>query len=140
MMTKRKLIVLFMAAITLGACTTEDDAGETEALDPIEEEAAVEEAPDESVVTDEELAPVSDNELTEAERIDDISQYDEFSEQDIFDPTGYDAYLITDNGSTRVILFNDGDDQMFKSVFIEEDNRLKIIDLQNNELLLNSPL
>lgn len=139
-MNKKKLIVLFMAAATLGACTTEEDPGETEALDPIEEEAALEEEPDESMVTDEELAPVSDNEFEEAEIIDDLEQYQEFEEQDVFDPAGYDAYLITDNGSTRVILFTDGEEQVYKSIFIEEDNRLKIIDLKNNELLLNSPL
>ncbi|MER2064237.1 MAG: hypothetical protein ABS873_06265 [Alkalibacterium sp.] len=139
-MNKKKLIVLFMAAFTLGACTTEEDPGETEALDPIEEEAAVEEEPGESMVTDEELAPVSDSELEEAEAIDDIEQYEEFEEQDVFDPTGYDAHLVTDNGNTRVILFTEGDVQMFKSIFIEEESRLKIIDLQNNELLLNSPL
>lgn len=139
-MKKGKLILLFMAAATLGACTTEEDPGEAEALDPIEEEAAIEEEPNEGMVTEEELAPVSESEMDEAESIDNIDQYEEFEEQDVFDPTGYDAYLITDNGSTRVILFTDGDEQVFKSIFTEEDNRLKIIDLQNNELLLNSPL
>ncbi|OJF95340.1 hypothetical protein [Alkalibacterium sp. 20] len=139
-MNKRKLIVLFLAATTLAACTTDDGAGETETLDPIEEEAAIEEEPGEALVTDEEMAPISDEELEQAEVIDDLDQYPEFAEQDAFDPTVYDAYLITDNGSTRVILFQDGDEQVFKSVYIEEDNRLKIIDLQNNELLINSPL
>lgn len=139
-MIKRKIAVLFLAAATLASCTTDDGMGETETLDPIEEEAAVEVEPDESMVTDEELAPVSDEEFQQAEPIDDIDQYEEFGEQDVFDPTGYDAYLITDNGATRVILFNDGEEQFFKSIYIEGDNRLKIIDLQNNELLLNSPL
>lgn len=139
-MNKKKLLVLFMAAATLGACTTEEDPGETEALDPIEEEAALEEEPDEAVVTEEELAPVSDSDMEAAEMIEDIEQYEEFEDQDVFDPTGYDARLITDNGSTRVILFSEGEEQMFKSIFIEEESRLKIIDLKNNELLLNSPL
>ncbi|WP_423188761.1 hypothetical protein ACO1PF_09215 [Alkalibacterium sp. f15] len=139
-MNKRKSIVLFLAATTLAACTTDDGVGETETLDPIEEEAAIEEEPGEAVVTDEEMAPISDEELEQAEAIDDLDQYPEFAEQDAFDPTGYDAYLITNNGTTRVILFQDGDEQVFKSVYIEADNRLKIIDLQNNELLINSPL
>lgn len=139
-MNKRKLIALFVAATTLAACGAEDETGETETLDPIEEEAAVEEEPDESVVTDEELAPASDEELEQAEQIDDLDQYEEFNEQDAFDPTDLDAYLITDNGNTRVVIFQDGDEQVFKSIYIQEDNRLKVIDLQNNELLLNSPL
>ncbi|MFO8068464.1 MAG: hypothetical protein R6U02_00470 [Alkalibacterium sp.] len=139
-MNKKNLVILFLATTTLAACTSDDEVGETETLDPIEEEAAIEDEPGEAVVTDEELAPISEEELEQAEAIDDLDQYAEFAEQDVFDPTGYDAYLITDNGTTRVILFQDGDEQVFKSIYIEEDNRLKIIDLRNNELLLNSPL
>lgn len=139
-MNKRKLIVLFLAASTLAACTSDDGVGETETLDPIEEEAGVEDEPGESVVSDGELDSATDEELEQAVIIEDINQYEEFSEQDAFDPSAYDAYLITDNGATRVIIFREGNTQVFKSIYIEDDNRLKIIDLQNNELLLNSPL
>ncbi|GEK91374.1 hypothetical protein [Alkalibacterium kapii] len=139
-MKNKKIIVLFLTALTLAGCTDESDPGETEALDPIEEEAAVEEEPNETVVTEEELAPVSEEEKNQAEVIDDIDTYEEFKTQDVFEPTDYDAHLITDNSNTRVILFSEGEEQVYKSIFIKEDNRLKIIDLQNDQLLINSPL
>lgn len=139
-MKNKKMIVLFLAALTLAGCTDESDPGETEALDPIEEEAAVEEEPNESSVTEDELAPVTDEEKSQGQSLDTIDDYEEFKSQDVFEPTDYDAHLVTDNTNTRVILFSEGEEQVYKSVFIKRDNRLKIIDLQKDQLIINSPL
>lgn len=138
-MNKRKLIVLFMAAATLGACTTEDDPGETESLDPIEEEAAIEDEPNEGIVADEDLAPVSEGELEQAELVENLDDYEEFAEQDVFDPNDYDGYLVSD-GQRRVFVFMEDDVQLFKTIYIEDDNSLMIIDVANQEVIQNSPI
>ncbi|SFC15072.1 hypothetical protein SAMN04488102_103229 [Alkalibacterium subtropicum] len=138
-MNKRKLIVLFMAALTLGACTTEDDPGETEGLDPIEEEAAIEDEPNEAIITEEDLAPVSDEELEQAELVENLDEYEEFAEQDGFDPNDYDAYLVSE-GTRRVFVFMEGDVQIFKTIYVEEDNSLEIIDVANEQVIQNSPI
>lgn len=138
-MNKSKLITLFLATATLAACTTEEDPGVTESLDPIEEEAALEDEPNEGIVTDEDLMPVSDAELEQAEMIDNLDDYEEFSAQDAFDPSDYDAYLVSE-GTRRVFVFLEDDVQIFKTIYIEEDNSLEIIDIPNEEVIQNSPI
>ncbi|WP_225743571.1 hypothetical protein [Marinilactibacillus sp. Marseille-P9653] len=139
----KKMIGLLLSVSLLGACNAgdTDEATEDTTLTQ-EEEAAVD---DETQVTDaaateEEMAPVDDEDLEDAEMISDLSDYEEFADQDTFDPSQLDAYLITDNPGTRVILFTEGDEQMFKSIYIKEDNRFKVVDLVENELLINAPL
>lgn len=149
-MNIKKLLALLAAASTLAACQTDDtdpagnDVGEVddtdEDIDTQEEEAELDEDPAEVVVSDEELAPVSDEELDNAEPVDDLSQYEEFQEQDVFTPEDYDAYLISDEGGVREIIFTEDDEQVFKSIFIIEDNNLRVIDLINSEVLINDPI
>ncbi|EXJ23173.1 hypothetical protein ADIAL_1320 [Alkalibacterium sp. AK22] len=149
-----------VASLALTACGTNDEAelengGELEDteqpaeeevtddqgdIDTQEDEAALDNEPDEDMVTDEELALASEAELEEAEPIEDLSQYEEFAEQDVFSPDNYDAYLLSDEGGMREILFMDNSQQLFRSIYTYEDNNLRIIDLINQELLLNSPL
>ncbi|MCC5894637.1 MAG: hypothetical protein JJU16_04180 [Alkalibacterium sp.] len=154
----KKLLALLVASSTLAACQTNDtdtDSGEDdledteeigevddtdEDIDTQEEEAELDDDPSEAVVSEEDLQPVSDEELDSAEPIDDLSQYEEFNEQNVFNPEQYDAYLVTDNGGNRVIIFVEDSEQVFKSIFVKEDNRLKVIDLTENELLINDPI
>lgn len=139
----KKVIGLLFSISLLGACNAgdTDEASEKTTLTQ-EEEAAVDDETQvtEAAATEEEMAPVNDEDLEDAEMISDLSEYEEFEDQDTFDPSQLDAYLITDNPGTRVILFTDGDEQMFKSIYIKEDNRFKVVDLVENELLINAPL
>jgi len=146
----KKLIALLTATSTLAACQTDDttdpavtDGDETEETGEdidTQEEAELDDDPSEVVVSDEELEPVSDEDLENAEPIEDLDQYEEFEEQDVFSPEDYDAYLISDEGGVREIIFVEEEEQVFKSIFIMEDNNLRVIDLINSEVLINDPI
>lgn len=139
----KKMIGLLFSISLLGACNAgdTDEANEETTLTQEEEAAGDDETQvTEAAATEEEMAPVDDEDLEDAEMISDLSEYEEFENQNTFDPSQLDAYLITDNPGTRVVLFTDGDEQMFKSIYIKEDNRFKVVDLVENELLINAPL
>lgn len=133
----KKILSLFLATALLGACTEGDSGSETITT---EEEAAVEEEVSDTVATDQEMAPASDSELEDAEVITDLSDYEEFKDQDVFDPTQFETYAVEDNTAVRVIIFLEDNKQAYKTIYIKEDNRFKVIDLRENELLLNTPI
>lgn len=132
-----EILSLFLATALLGACTEGDSGSETITT---EEEAAVKEEVSDTVATDQEMAPASDSELEDAEVITDLSDYEEFKDQDVFDPTQFETYAVEDNTAVRVIIFLEDDEQVYKTIYIKEDNRFKVIDLRENELLLNTPI
>lgn len=147
-----KGLALLAAASTLAACQTDETDAPVNGVDEIDGVGEVEETeedietyeedddPADAIVTDQELEPVSDEELDNAELIDDLSQYEEFEEQDVLNLDEYDAYLLSDEGGRREIIFTENDEQIFKSIFIIEDNNLRIIDLMNAEVLINDPI
>ncbi|MCC5889471.1 MAG: hypothetical protein JJU01_02805 [Alkalibacterium sp.] len=153
-MNLKKIGVVFAAGAVLAACQTDEtDTGETEVdqieetedtngedLDTQEDEAALDEDPDEAVISDEDMAPVSDEDLDNAEAVDDLSQYEEFEQQDVFVPEDYDAYLVSEEGGRRIFVFTEDGEQVFKSIYVTPDNQLQIIDLVNDELLMNDPI
>lgn len=146
-MNIKKLVALLAVSSTLAACQTDDtDVPEPEMedtdeeIDTQEEEAELDDDPAEFVVSDEELEPYDEDQIDAAEPIDDLSQYEEFEGQDAFDPDQFDAYLVLDEGGRREIIFMEDDEQVFKSIYIEEDNNLRIIDLPNSEVILNAPI
>ncbi len=87
-----------------------------------ENELDAEEVQDEShEVTEEDTASASDEEMDEAEEVDNYADAGELSKQDFFDPEEYDGHLITDNEGTRIFIFRDGDQQMYKTIFIKNN-------------------
>lgn len=153
-MNLKKLGILLAAGAVLSACQTDEtetndiDTEEVqdtedvngEDLDTQEDEAALEDGADEAVVSDEDMAPVSDEELENAEAIGDLTQYEEFEEQDVFVPEDYVAYLVSEEGGRRVFVFTENDEQVFKTIYVMPDNQLQVIDLVNDELLMNDPI
>lgn len=154
-MNFKKLGFLLAAGAVLSACQTDetetndtdteqmeetDDVNGEEDIDTQEDEAALEEDPDEAVVSDEDMAPVSDEELETAEAIGDLTQYEEFEEQDVFVPEDYVAYLVSEEGGRRIFVFTEDDEQVFKTIYVMPDNQLQVIDLVNDELLMNDPI
>lgn len=103
-----------------------EEAQETEAINNIETEES-----------SEEMAPASEEDLEQSEAVSEFTDYPELSSQDIFNPEAFDTRLVTDNPGTRVFIFRDAEQQVYKTVYIKSNNRLKVIDLANNELLLN---
>lgn len=90
--------------------------------------------------SEEDMAPASDEELEEGESVSDFTNYSELEMQDFFNPEEFDASLVTNNPGTRVFIFRDGDQQAYKTVFIKNNNRLKVIDIINDELLMNEQI
>lgn len=129
-----------MSGLLLAACDNPTEDPDPE--DPIveEQDAIEDEEPGEAIVTDEEMEPVSDDELEQAEVIDDLSQYEEFVDQDVFVPDDLEARLISDDSTSRVIVFLEDGEQVFKSTFMKEESRLRVVDFIDNELLMNDPI
>ena len=131
---KRIVYTLFMSGALLLACATPtenenlpEESQETESAENIEEEEANAEA----------MTPATEDEIEQAESVSEFSNYEEIEYQDIFNPDEYEAHLITDNPGTRVFIFRDGEQQAYKTIYIKSENRLKLINIANNEMLLN---
>lgn len=140
-------IAILLATLTLGACDTDtteetptEPTDQETSIDTLEEQAAEDDDPTDAVVTDEQLAPVSEDDLDGAETIDNLDEFEEFTEQDTFNPENLDAHLVMDDSSERVIVFTENGEQAFKSIFVKEDNRLIIINLNDQEVLQNDPI
>lgn len=88
----------------------------------------------------EEMESATSEEIQLAETPDDYSSYPELAAQDIFQPSDFTGHLITDNPGTRVFIFKEGETQAYKTVFIKNNQRLKVIDLVNHELLMNEQI
>jgi hypothetical protein len=87
------------------------------------------------------MAPVSEEDAANAEKVTDISQYEELEyAKDTIDFSGYESRLLTDNQGTRVMFFSEGSEQVYKTVFVKNDNWLKVIDLKADDLLLNEKI
>lgn len=79
----------------------------------------------------------NDNNNEEASIENDSSEMEEFDEydtiQDEADIEDLKADVVEDNSNKRIILFKDNDQKVYKSIFIKNKNRLKIIDIQDDE-------
>jgi len=115
--------------------SNEAESTDTQTEDSTEEQETLEEV--DQGVDEEDMAPASNEEIENSESVLEFGNYEELSYQDFFNPEEYGARLITDNPGTRVFIFHDGEQQAYKTVFIKNDNRLKVIDINNNELLMN---
>ena len=76
----------------------------------------------------------SDNEMVATEDTNATYKYDEqevIEEQ--IEEGGYDVVVETDNPGSRVMFYEMDGEKYYKTVFVKDENRLKIIDIQNNE-------
>ena len=113
---------------------TEDE--DTTESDENESDADSEEASDEDV-SEEDMASADEEELESAEKVSDHEEYEELSAQDFFNPDDYTSHLVVDNPGKRIFVFEDNGQQAYKTIYIKKANRLKIIDLKNDDLLMN---
>lgn len=64
----------------------------------------------------------------------------EYEEQEIIEKEiaegKYDVEVETDNKGTRVMFYEIDGEKYYKTIFVKNDNRLKIIDLQNDDGLI----
>lgn len=129
----KKLLVAFLGLALLAGCseetvdTNEDNAVETENVD-VEENVTIEENAEKSANSTEENKGQSD-----------IKSYPEFVMlAKHIDLTKYIANVETDNEGTRIIFFENSEGKKeYKSTFVKNENRLKIIKLDDDGLIFN---
>lgn len=150
----KKVMVFFAAAFILGGCSTKttdepvvesSDSAAQSSKEVMTESASSESmAVESSAVTesaseeDKDMAPVSEEEVASAEMVTDISQYEEL--EYTIDLSGYESRMLTDNQGTRVMLFSKDNEQVYKTVYVKNNNWLKVIDLKGDNLLLNEKI
>ena len=83
------------------------------------------------------IEEASKKKLENSEAIDSLENYQEFWSQDYFNPEDFQIHLSTDNPGTRIFIFHEDSEQYYKTIFIKDEKRLKIIDLVNDKLLMN---
>ncbi|HJB24089.1 MAG TPA: hypothetical protein H9946_08040 [Candidatus Jeotgalibaca pullicola] len=141
----KKISLLFIASLALAACAAESNSGSSESVETIESEVSSapesvetsEHSSQESETASEDLGGVTEEELANAESVSEYDSYEELVYQDIFNPEQYQGSILTDNQGKRIFLFSDGQNQIYKTIYIKHDNRLKIIDLQKDDLVYN---
>ncbi|PWA09693.1 hypothetical protein DCC39_12690 [Pueribacillus theae] len=70
---------------------------------------------------------------TTTEDYEDLQSIDEGQ----FNPSDYEVRILTDNANKRVLMFiDDHDKRSFKTVNVKHDHFLKVIDIQQNQLVM----
>lgn len=159
----KKLVLVGALSILLAGCSDdeaakepimpEDDSSsieENEKNTPPEDNEVAEEEASEDVTDSDTSATENDSDSTSNESDSDASSsgnselagYEEYATVvEVADVEGMKGIVETDNPGTRVILFEDGTGKKtVKSVFVKNDNRLKIISLNDDGLLYNDIL
>ena len=127
-----KLIALALTLFLFAGCSTQEDVDSTD--------STVSQVETSSEAVEDDLAFVPEEELGSADDIQQ-SEYPELSTlQEMIDLETVESYLITDNPGTRVIVFVEDGEQAYKSIYIKSDNRLKLVDFEANELMLDEEL
>lgn len=117
-----KLLLLVFTLFLLAGCSTEQE-------DTTAPETAVEVS---------QMDGVSKEELDSAEVIEELADYPETETiQETIDLTDLTGYVISDNPGTRILIFTHEDNQVYKSIFVKDENHLKVIDLEQNDLVID---
>jgi len=155
-MKRLKITTIALAStILLAGCTqqttsenNEDNevAATSETMETTESsnmESSVSTAQSETVESTEETSTEESTTETESSEEDNVADLEEGEElQDTIDDLdNLNVETATDNPNKRVLLFsNDEGEKQYKSVFIKQKNRLKIIDINNDDLLMNQEI
>ncbi|SFQ41692.1 hypothetical protein SAMN04488506_1904 [Desemzia incerta] len=121
-----KLLILLLTLGLLAGCSTEQQTdSEQDSTAIVSSEDAVEES-------------VSKEELNEAEVIDDLTEYPETTAiQETIELTELTGYIVSDNPGTRILIFTNEEKQVYKSILVKDEKQLKVIDLEQNEVLID---
>lgn len=144
-MKRALLLLLVLVALVLAACGNDKDESSEPAdgttQEPDQSEESGESETNEDATDDEEASESEKADDEESGEIDHsaIEGFEEFDViADNIDLDSYKSILETDNKGNRIILFEDASGKKeFKSVFVKNDKRLKIIKLKDDGLLFN---
>ncbi|GGP13221.1 hypothetical protein [Oceanobacillus neutriphilus] len=116
---------LLIILLIISACQPEENHEATEAhpSDRSTEEVS-EQSQDTSEEGNNDSEPAADEEAYEYEEQKVIGQQIEDGE--------YDVVVETDNNGSRVMFYEIDGEKYYKTIFVKNDNRLKIIDIRNN--------
>lgn len=134
----KNLVLVGALSILLAGCSSNEPAAEPEV--PEQDSSSLEEnavnTPPEDNKEAEEQASEADPENSQ------LQSFEEYSTiVDVADVAGLKAIVETDNPGTRVLLFEDeSSKKVVKSVFVKNENRLKVISLDDDGLLYNDIL
>ncbi|MFD1453477.1 MULTISPECIES: hypothetical protein [Oceanobacillus] len=121
-----KIAGLLIILLIISACQSETNDVATEEHPS---NRSTEEVPEESQDTSEE------EENNDSDLVADEDTY-EYEEQEVIEQQieegDYDVLVETDNKGTRVMFYEIDGEKYYKTIFVKNDNRLKIIDIRNN--------
>ncbi|MBO0589340.1 membrane lipoprotein lipid attachment site-containing protein [Sporosarcina sp. E16_8] len=123
----KKLLVTFLGILLLTGCTNEKTVSSEK---PVPDST--------SKVESSKSATEENNKIVteQNERLIDLPEYAVLVEKISLDT--HNATVETDNPGTRIILFeNNNGVKAYKSIFVKNDNRLKIIKLDDDGLIYN---
>lgn len=124
-----KWIALILTAFLFAGCSTQEETGSTD--------STASQVASSSPAAEEDLAPVPEEELDSADSIQ-STDYPELTViQEEIDLETVESYLMTDNPGTRVMIFVEDGEQAYKSIYIKSDNRLKLVNLKSDELMID---
>ncbi|MUV37905.1 hypothetical protein JNUCC1_01711 [Lentibacillus sp. JNUCC-1] len=136
---------LFFVVMTLAACQSGNDNGNNDAADnqTADNNAQTEEntdmgnegnSSDQAEGTEEDTNEDNAGNAEETGEQSEVAQMEEYStiESEV-DVDGLTSEVVEDNPNKRVILFKDGDREAYKSIFIKNEKRLKIIGIEDDE-------
>lgn len=157
----KKALLILLVTIVLAACGNDNsdssEPSEVPANEPSQSEEAGTDEEDQSEGTEEDQLEDTDEDTSEDIDEDTSEGIDEDTSEDIDESSGtdnsaiedFDEYNIvaehidldeytgivkTDNKGNRVILYEDADgEKEYKSVFVKNDNRLKVISFDDDE-------
>ncbi|GEN87890.1 hypothetical protein [Oceanobacillus sojae] len=121
-----KIAGLLIILLIISACQSETNDVATEEHPS---NRSTEEVPEESQDT------LEEEENNDSDLVADEDTY-EYEEQEVIEQQieegDYDVLVETDNKGTRVMFYEIDGEKYYKTIFVKNDNRLKIIDIRNN--------
>jgi len=127
---KKLLTILFSISIIVGlaACSNDDTAEDTTSEDNETPEVEEQEEQETDVESDEIMDEDTEEQNPEMDDYEEASKIEEKVDLD-----GLEVEVETDNDNNRVLLFLDEGKEVYKTIYIKRDHRLKIIDIIDNE-------
>lgn len=124
----KKICVIFISLtlIFLLGCSVEKDA--INENKNIEDTTKGKEQADEKTNEEKNIEDTTDKENINRNEYEEISKIAEK-----INVEDYNMHVESDNGGTRIILFEKNERNMYKSIFVKEKRQLKLIDLESGE-------
>ncbi len=126
---KRLLTIVFVSLLAIGliACSNEQAEENNQSTDNVESDI-------ESEISSEEVTEEEENKNENQSSHKDITEYEEATAiEDNVDINDMDVEVKTDNQNKRVLLFSSDDNVMYKTVYVKNKQRLKIINIHEDK-------